>query len=509
MSISIPKIKFPELFFGFVAPIGADLTDTLAAFRAYFTAQNYKVIELKVTDIFQFFKNYCPPTDELKPTPLNERYETHIQYGNQLRETLGDDVLASSIIYRISNRRVRRNKTIDDTFSRTAYLLSHFKRKEEIDLLRSIYGQLFFQVSVYSRRGARIDYLSRGFANSQNSAAAQSFRAHAEAICQRDEDEVDKPHGQRVAKIFHDADFIVSLDSAQPTVKEQVYKFCDLIFSSNAISPTRMEYGLFLAKAAALRSLDLSRQVGAAIFSETGEIIALGANEVPKARGGNYWPDSGDDDRDYRRGYDSNDQRKRQILGELISSLKCSKSVDEALSQGNIRDSQFMDALEYGRVVHAEMSAICDAARMGRSTRGATLYCTTFPCHMCAKHVVASGLDHVVFLEPYPKSLASELHNDSILIEGADRGKYQDFPSVQFQHFFGITPLRYRELFERDNRKDSCNQFIKFGMGEAVPIIDIKVPFYTQLEAMVLKQASEILEKVSAEEEAADQANGK
>jgi hypothetical protein len=119
------NFKFPELFFGFVAPIGSDLTDTLAAFRSYFTAQNYKVIELKVTDIFQFFKNYCPPTDESKPTPLNERYETHIQYGNQLRETLGDDVLASSIIYRISNRRVRRNIAIDQTFSRSAYLLSH------------------------------------------------------------------------------------------------------------------------------------------------------------------------------------------------------------------------------------------------------------------------------------------------------------------------------------------------------------------------------------------------
>jgi deoxycytidylate deaminase len=47
-----------------------------------------------------------------------------------------------------------------------------------------------------------------------------------------------------------------------------------------------MEYGLFLAKAAALRTLDLSRQVGAAIFSDKGEIIALGANEVPKAGGG-------------------------------------------------------------------------------------------------------------------------------------------------------------------------------------------------------------------------------
>jgi hypothetical protein len=46
------------------------------------------------------------------------------------------------------------------------------------------------------------------------------------------------------------------------------------------------KYGLFLAKAAALRTLDLSRQVGAAIFSNQGEIIALGSNEVPRPEGG-------------------------------------------------------------------------------------------------------------------------------------------------------------------------------------------------------------------------------
>ena len=40
---------------------------------------------------------------------------------------------------------------------------------------------------------------------------------------------------------------------------------------------------MFAAKAAALRTLDLSRQVGAAIFSADGEIISMGSNEVPKA----------------------------------------------------------------------------------------------------------------------------------------------------------------------------------------------------------------------------------
>ena len=55
-----------------------------------------------------------------------------------------------------------------------------------------------------------------------------------------------------------------------------------------------------------------------------------------------------------------------------------------------------MDALEYGRMVHAEMSSLCDAARLGHMFQGGTLYCTTFPCHMCAKHIVAAGIARVV-----------------------------------------------------------------------------------------------------------------
>jgi deoxycytidylate deaminase len=44
-----------------------------------------------------------------------------------------------------------------------------------------------------------------------------------------------------------------------------------------------------------------------------------------------------------------------------------------------LKDAQLMNVLEFGRVVHAEMSAITDAARRGLSVQNATLYCTTFP----------------------------------------------------------------------------------------------------------------------------------
>jgi cytidine deaminase len=43
---------------------------------------------------------------------------------------------------------------------------------------------------------------------------------------------------------------------------------------------------MYMAKSASLRSAALTRQVGAAIFRETGELLTMGCNEVPKAGGG-------------------------------------------------------------------------------------------------------------------------------------------------------------------------------------------------------------------------------
>lgn len=333
------------------------------------------------------------PDDPLDKSGHRERYVTYIAYGNQLRARFGDAILAMTTIRRVMARRLRAQKE-GEKFSRTVFL--------------------FFQVSTYSRRGARVDYLSRRFASSDHTAGPQKYRHTAEELIQIDENEIGALHGQRVASIFHDADLIISLDDAVDPPKKQIERFCELIFGSNSISPTRSEYGMFLAKAAALRTLDLSRQVGAAIFSKTGEILALGSNEVPKAGGGTYWADDKFDDRDYKRNVDSNEVRKREILAELIEVIKPEADAEELFKDKKVQDSEFMDALEYGRIVHAEMGALADAARLGHMVKDGTLYCTTFPCHMCAKHIVAAGIEKVVFLEPYPKSLASDLHSDSI-----------------------------------------------------------------------------------------------
>jgi deoxycytidylate deaminase len=121
-----------------------------------------------------------------------------------------------------------------------------------------------------------------------------------------------------------------------------------------------------------------------------------------------------------------------------------SKSERQRLVKANLpklRSTTVSALTEFGRAVHAEAEAILSAARMGVSTRGARLYCTTFPCHVCAKHIVAAGIEQVVYIEPYPKSRALRLFDDSISLEARRKGR------VLFRPFVGVSPSRFADLF--------------------------------------------------------------
>lgn len=54
------------------------------------------------------------------------------------------------------------------------------------------------------------------------------------------------------------------------------------------------------------------------------------------------------------------------------------------------------------RAVHAEQNAIIQAAIHGVSTSGATLYCTHQPCILCAKMIINSQIERVVYRKSYP-----------------------------------------------------------------------------------------------------------
>jgi len=59
--------------------------------------------------------------------------------------------------------------------------------------------------------------------------------------------------------------------------------------------------------------------------------------------------------------------------------------------------------------VHAEQNAIIQAAKLGVSIEGATLYCTHQPCVLCAKMIVNSGISRVVYANGYPDNFALEI----------------------------------------------------------------------------------------------------
>ena len=61
------------------------------------------------------------------------------------------------------------------------------------------------------------------------------------------------------------------------------------------------------------------------------------------------------------------------------------------------------------RTVHAETNCICTAAKLGISTKGSTLYCTSSPCYTCAKLLVNAGVKKVVYLDAYRDPSGIEL----------------------------------------------------------------------------------------------------
>ena len=171
------------------------------------------------------------------------------------------------------------------------------------------------------------------------------------------------------------------------------------------------------------------------------QILSTGANDCPRAGGGLYWVCGNANShciedhlggRDYtREDGDSNRAEQIRIIDRIVAEgVKEEYGLDAQKLKKLLETSPLRELTEYGRVVHAEMEALLSCSRNGLSTVGTTLYCTTFPCHNCAKHIIAAGVERVVYVEPYPKSKALDFHHDSIAPSGGNGGGRQRFGQV-------------------------------------------------------------------------------
>lgn len=72
--------------------------------------------------------------------------------------------------------------------------------------------------------------------------------------------------------------------------------------------------------------------------------------------------------------------------------------------------------------IHAEQNAIIQAAKLGVSIEGATMYCTHQPCVICAKMIVNSGIARVIYGEGYPDDFALQM----FAMSGVSLEKYEE-----------------------------------------------------------------------------------
>jgi deoxycytidylate deaminase len=311
----------------------------------------------------------------------------------------------------------------------------------------------------------------------------------------RDQTGSDLKHGQHVSEAFHRADVFVDASDVE-RLRSALSRFIELVFGNTLHTPHRSEYAMFHAKAAALRSSELGRQVGACISTDQGDVVSLGTNEVPRGGGGLYWAGDKPDFRQFQLGSDSNDDHKRSLIQDTLTRLEAAGWLNQELSGKSgeelatleglqrlfAKDSKIANLIEYGRAVHGEMAALVDAARRGVSVAGCIMHVTTFPCHLCARHIVAAGIKAVIYIEPYPKSLTTELYPDSIAVEDECSGE----DVVRFIPFVGVSPRQYLRLFEASKRKDSTT-------GKVLKLDGTALPRYSSSETLYIEREKSFL----------------
>ena len=492
------KITNHELVIGLVGAVGSRLGQLSDIVQKLLEQQfNYQVEIIRVSkDILAEFYPYTQNGSAF------DRIHHYMDKGNELRRDYQNDFLALQIVKKIYQRRQnwqQQNPEQDIQQRRVAYIVDSLKHESEIQALRQIYGNGFFQLSLYESKSARTHALVTKYDMSDDK---------AKILIERDEGEANS-YGQHTSEAFHLADYFLKFEHNPNQLRESCLRFLKLIFKNPYITPTFNEFAAYMSFSASLRSADLSRQVGAVVAKDE-MILAIGSNDVPKFRGGTYWPyfneetgavEDVPDGRDYMRGYDVNTQAKqgiiRDLLGQIESVIEREMPDERQASvkteiENILRQSKIKNILEYGRVVHAEMDALLSCSRSNISTVGATLFVTTFPCHNCAKHILAAGIEKVVFVEPYPKSLALHLHHESIT-QRWENHESEIHNKLIFEPFVGVGARSFMNLFslslgvgEKVKRKDAFGRVLNWQSQSATLRMPMHVLSYQELEQKIM-----------------------
>lgn len=458
-----------ELIIGLAGSLGVDFDEVADCLSHALKVAGYHVMTIKIADNFQASKSNVPFA----------KCYWKMQYGTKQRKIHGNDYWARKVIEKIFFARPE----LSYKYKKVAYLVRSLKTKEELELLSDVYGRNFISVAIFSEgeyslkylvKKLRLNSISIDNANSemhaineelqisddmhiqdevdeiyQNNKSEQSTIL-ANFLLRKDQEETHpdlKRYGQNLFKCYSISNYFVYQNK---NLSQQIKRFVNILFCDPFSEPTNEEYFMFCAQAAAYRSLDLDRQVGAVIVNKENELVASGFNDVSKVGGGHFFHHDHPlisqnivkDERDFKQEYDFNHIQLDKIAAKIAKLLHLTDN-DTSLLRNEIGS-----ITEYKRSTHAEMAALLDAARRGVAVRDCTMYVNTFPCHTCTKHLIAAGILKVVFLHPYTKSKAREMYKNMINL-----GLFWDESSnmrIIFEPFLGVSPNRFMMAFAND-----------------------------------------------------------
>lgn len=287
---------------------------------------------------------------EAKTRNLEPIRENLIAIGNELRQKEGPAVLAKRAIQKIKNM----PQAVIDSI-RNPFEIEELRNNLKNFKLIAITADIKIRFERAKKRGRIGD-----------GTTFEEFQKQEEKELKGDE------NSQQLLKCMEMADF--TIDNSGEI--QELYKQLDKILQQLNYKPYKRpiwdEYFLKMAYLVAERSTCLRHHVGAVIVKDN-YVISTGYNGA-------------------------------------------AAGVKDCLELGCLRDQLGIASgtrHEICRAIHAEQNAIIQAALNGKTTQGATIYCTHSPCIICAKMIVNAKIKKFVTANYYPDKSYEDLFKDA------------------------------------------------------------------------------------------------
>ena len=458
------EYRLPQniIILGFSGSMGSGCTFLSKGFEA---VSNYRYKRLSVSDVLRRILreqgNYNPSVDELQ------------NKGNELRK----EHSTSYLIYELMNTELR-------DFQGHGLIIDGIKNEGEVQVLRRHWPN-FYLFSVQADRDVRRKRcLDDGRFKSSGDFDIADLRDQLEQ----------DDFGQQVKKCDYLSDIVIDNSHSIPKHAESqkedytrmhYNQYVKLIEGSLNINqtirerpaPNKNELCMTIAYALSTMSSCIKRKVGAVIVEEARSkveaqecrtvvssipfIVSSGYNEVPLGLNKCLFDEPYQKcyrdflQEEHAKGYKFCPKCGQAMNLQFVCSCgaihdkftkhcgHCKREIDfkhicecgtdvfsHYLPGGKTSPGKLLDMC---RALHAEEMALLRLAKTGRgSNDNLLLYSTTQPCNLCANKIVASGIKHVVFAEPY-----SMKESEDIFQEG----------NVTTERFQGVKSSAYFKLY--------------------------------------------------------------